>query len=145
MQRWLLKNRFKRGAKSENIGLKPYVIAWRNSYLWQNLDNRAKSENEKLQEVYLDESYIHQHCFRHEDSIYDSNNEQDNQMRNPNKGRQICFIPARSYKCGENNSCMVLISVWHFIPGEKQYKGDHSKAFNGKIFIVGSNHDYFRI
>ena len=33
VQRWLLKNVFKRGAKSGNNGLKYHIIAWRNSYL----------------------------------------------------------------------------------------------------------------
>ena len=76
VQRWLLKYGFKRGKKSGKIGLASHVVALRNHYLRSLLKNCNLESNSKLQESYLDESYSDQHYFRHDDSIYDPNDEQ---------------------------------------------------------------------
>ncbi len=101
IQRWLVINGFQRGAKSGKIGLKPHIIAWRNKYFGRLLGNRTQNDESKLRGIYLDESYIHQHYVRHEDSIFDPNDEQDIQLKKPNKGRQICFLAALRYQCGK--------------------------------------------
>lgn len=44
--------------------------------------------------VYLDESYVHQNYARHDDSLFDPNNEQDLQVTVKHKGRRYCFIAA---------------------------------------------------
>ena len=111
------------------------MLRQRNFYIRKFLENRSKPETAKLQEVYLDESYIHQHYVRHEDSIYDPNDEQDEQLRKPNKGRRICFLSAIRYKCGNNLSELISNSVWHFTPSAKNQKGDYHKAFNGQNFL----------
>ena len=136
-QRWLSSKGFKRGAKSGSIGLKPHIVAWRNSYLRKVLSNRSLPESVRYQEVYLDESYIHLHYCRYENSLYDPNDEQDEQIRKPNKGKRICFLSAIKYQCGSHRSGLVENSVWYFVPSAaKNQVGDYHKALNGSNFLT---------
>ena len=51
-------------------------------------------ENEKKTRriIYMDESYIHKNYCRHEDSLYDPNDEQDLTTVTHQKGQRYCFI-----------------------------------------------------
>ena len=44
--------------------------------------------------VYIDESYIHKNYHRHDDSIFDPNDEQDLETKAQHKGKRYCFIAA---------------------------------------------------
>ena len=44
--------------------------------------------------VYIDESYIHKNYHRHDDSIFDLNDEQDLETKAQHKGKRYCFIAA---------------------------------------------------
>ena len=44
--------------------------------------------------VYMDESYIHKNYHRHDDSIFDPNDEQDLETKAQHKGKRYCFIAA---------------------------------------------------
>jgi hypothetical protein len=45
-------------------------VAKKHHYLRTFFPNRAKPPGERLREVYTDESYIHEHYHRNEDSLY---------------------------------------------------------------------------
>ena len=113
----------------------PHVVAQRNHYLRTLLKNRNLESNSKLEEIYLNESYIHQYYCRHDDSIYDPNDEQYFQLRKPNKGKRICFIAAIRYNYNEFKSGLVPNSLWHFIPTANNQKGDYHTAFNRSNFL----------
>ena len=49
-------------------------------YLTVFFTNRALPEEQRLQEVYMDESYIHEHYHCNDDSIWDPSDEQDIQQ-----------------------------------------------------------------
>lgn len=44
--------------------------------------------------VYIDESYVHHHYFRHNDPLYDPNDEKDLAVKAQHKGPRYCFIAA---------------------------------------------------
>jgi hypothetical protein len=68
------------------------IVTKRAVYLKMLMRNRKAAPSERLREVYLDESYIHQHYNRLEDSLFDSNDEQDEQLRVQHKGKRYCFL-----------------------------------------------------
>eukprot|EP00977_Amphora_coffeiformis_P022112 scaffold10488_cov92-Amphora_coffeaeformis.AAC.1 len=61
VQRWLQRNHYKRGKRSGNIVFKEHIAAKRDKYLIEFFANRSLPPETQLREVYLDESYIHQH------------------------------------------------------------------------------------
>jgi len=95
MRRWLERNNYKRGKRSGNIKMKEHVAIKRDLYLSAFFANQALPAQERLREVYLDESYIHQHYKKDADSIWDPNDDQDLQVgKLPNKGNRYCFLCA---------------------------------------------------
>ena len=61
----------------------------RHEYLCLFFANRAKPEGERLREVYTDESYIHEHYNRNDDSLWDPNDKQDvKTKKDKHKGRR---------------------------------------------------------
>ena len=117
-----------------------------------------------MREVYLDESYIHQHYHKNDDSCWDPNDEQDIQVgKAPAKGNRYCFLCAiqgpnpRVFTPddSENDRDARLLdklkldqlgmadrggivdgSVWAFCPQQKkQHKGDYHKVFNAENFV----------
>ncbi len=138
------RNGFWRIAKSSNTGIKPNVLAWRNEYLRILLNNRAKPENSKLQKVNLDNSCIHQRYCRHEDSIYDPNDEQDFLIIDPQKGSRI-FLPAIRFQCNGHDSRVITNSIRQFSPSEKVEKVIITKHLTAEIFWIGLNFNYFQI
>ena len=54
-----------------------------------------EEERRKTRRIfYMDESYIHKNYCRHEDSLYDPNDEQDFKTVATHKGQRYCFIAA---------------------------------------------------
>lgn len=94
-------------------------------------DNRKLSASEQLREMYLDESYIHQHYHRFDDSLWDPNDEQDLQVgKVAGGGRRYCFMAAvqcRNPRCLSpeelhlkyNMAGLVSSSCWQFCPSRK--------------------------
>ena len=75
--------------------MKDNISVRRDQYLNQFFANWALPQEKQLQEVYLDESYIHQHYKKDADSIWDPNDKQDIQIgKLPNKGNRYCFLAA---------------------------------------------------
>lgn len=95
VQRWLRKHDYRRGRRSGNVLPKEHVQVARDLYLAEFFANREKPPQERLREVYMDESYIHQHYKKEKDSLWDPNDEQDIQTgKSPAKGRRFCFACA---------------------------------------------------
>ncbi|KAG7373531.1 DDE superfamily endonuclease [Nitzschia inconspicua] len=146
VQRWLKKNFYNRCRRTGNLVMKESVILHKQRFLRRFWANRNALPEEQLREVMLDESYIHQHYHRNDDSLWDPNDEQDIQVgKVPGKGRRYCFAAAiqganpRVAVAMENQDKAGLIdgTVWSFCPQKKgDHTGDYHKVFNGKNFVA---------
>ena len=115
-------------------------------YLWTYFENRAKPPETQLREVMMDESYIHEHYHKCDDSCWDPNDDQDIMMsKAPAKGRRYCFAAAiqgpdprvESPSTPEERAGLVPNTVWAFCPQKKgDHQGDYHKVFNGSNFLV---------
>ena len=94
--------------------------------------------------VYMDESYIHKNYCRHDDSLYDPNDEQDLTTVAAHKGQRYCFIAAiidadHSLPLGlrhpKQNAHILTDTVDIFEGGKKQTK-DYHGMFNHDYFVV---------
>jgi hypothetical protein len=96
--------------------------------------------------VYLDESYIHHHYHRNDDSLWDPNDEQDIQVGKPSaKGRRYCFLAAiqgadprvEEALTPKEKAGIVPGTVWMFCPTKKgSHTGDYHKVFNAENFVT---------
>ena len=162
-QRWLRKNHYKRGKRSGNVVLKEHIALKRDQYLTTFFTNRSTPQESRLREVYLDESYIHQHYKKDVDSLYDPNDKQDLQIgKDKNKGNRYLFLcaiqgpnprvfePSTDIENGrlldKLNLAQVTLqsdrggvvpgTVWAFCPQQKKlHKGDYHKVFNSNNFL----------
>jgi len=76
------------------VALKAKVKLQRREYLeWWSVNKRLPIE-EQFRMVYMDESYIHHHYHRHENSLWDPNDELDLQQKMQHKGKRYCIIGA---------------------------------------------------
>ena len=165
MRRWLERNGYRRGKRSGNIVMKEHIALHRDLYLKAFFANRELPPAEQLREVYLDESYIHQHYKKSNDSIWDPNDDQDVQFgKDKNKGNRYCFLCAiqgpnpqvfqpSDTECNnaeaklfdkmtlstlpkEDRGGVVPNTVWAFCPQQKKmHKGDYHKVFNSTNFL----------
>ena len=95
MQRWLEYHNYRRGKRSRNVQMKEKVALQRDLYLKTLFANANAPPDKQLPEVYLDESYIHQHYHKNNNSCWDPNDEQDIQFgKAPAKGNRYCFLYA---------------------------------------------------
>jgi hypothetical protein len=96
VQQWLSEfGGYERGKEVGNLVPLPENIAKKHHYLRTFFANRAKAPEERLREVYTDESYIHEHYHCNEDSLFDPNDEQDViYQKEKHKGRRYCFCAA---------------------------------------------------
>lgn len=145
-RRWLERNGYRRGRRKGNIRPKPEIAIKRDLYLQAFFANRSLPKETRLREVYLDESYIHEHYHRFDDSLWDPSDDQDIQIgKLQHKGRRYCFLAAiqgpdpridepsmiRKEKAG-----LVRGSLWYFSPTKKKHStGDYHKVFNSTNFI----------
>ena len=93
VQRFLKRKGYKRGKKK---GCTSYALREVNQHKRDVYVSRMLDENSTptRRVVYMDESYIHQHYSRHDDSLYDPSDEQDLQVKSQHKGQRYCFIGA---------------------------------------------------
>ena len=126
--------------------MKESVILHKHYYLQQFWKNRNLPPDQRKREVMLDESYIHQHYHRNDDSLWDPSDEQDVQIgKSPAKGRRYCFAAAIQ---GPNplvedpvepkdKAGLIEGTVWAFCPQvKKDHQGDYHKVFNGENFVA---------
>jgi hypothetical protein len=111
------------GKRVGNLVPLPENVAKKHHYLRTFFANRAKApEDERLREVYTDESYIHEHYHRNEDSLFDPNDEQDViYQKEKHKGRRYCFCtaiqgpnPLGEEATEDDKAGLVPGSVWAF-------------------------------
>ena len=145
-QRWLSEfGGYKRG-KRKNLVPSEQQVAKRHHYLREFFGNRAKPPAERWREVYTDQSYIHEHYHRNDDSVWDPNDEQDVQhSKDQYKGRRYCFAHAIQ---GANPRVeeptlptdmpgLVPGAMWAFCPQKKgDHQGDYHKVFNGENIVA---------
>ncbi|KAF0710983.1 hypothetical protein As57867_005412, partial [Aphanomyces stellatus] len=83
--------------------------------------------------VYLDESFIHNHYCRYEDSLYDPTMEGETKRKN--KGRRYCFI-AGIINDGTDVSHLLGLDI--FVGGKKNGKvvKDYHSIFNHDYFVI---------
>ena len=145
VQHWIVWAGFCRG-KRNNIQPNLTNVLKRHQFLREFFANRALPPGERLREVYLDESYIHEHYNRMNDSIWDPNDDQDIQLgKDKHKGRRYRFLcaiqgpnPASTDDTLPSNKArLVPGSIFAFCPNNtKDQKGDHHKVFNGDNILT---------
>ncbi|KAG9399263.1 CAP-Gly domain-containing linker protein 4 [Aphanomyces cochlioides] len=132
-QAYLLKHGFKRGAQSGSYGLSKDIIVKRDRYV--HFIAKSIIDVPKRTIVYLDESFIHHHYSRHNDSIYHPNDDKSLARKPKHKGRRLCFI-AGIVEDGPENSCLVGLEM--FEGGRKQPK-DYHGMFTHDFFVAWLN------
>jgi transposase len=146
VQRWVKEFAgYKQGRRVGNLVPTKENIAKKHFYLRRLFDNRSLPPGERKREVYTDESYIHEHYNRNDDSIWDPNDEQDVMTsKAKHKGRRYCFVAAiqgpnpTTPDSGAVGDMAGLVpgSVWAFSPRNTQgHQGDYHKVFNGDNYL----------
>ena len=144
VRRYVASLGYKRG-KGSRIVPKEHIILARNKYLRLLFKNRQQPAEFCLREVYLDESYIHQHYHCLDDSCWDPNDDQDVFVgKLPRKGNRYCFAAAiqgpnpradDNSEADEDKGGLVPGSLWVFLlQKKKDHQGDYHKVFNGANF-----------
>ena len=141
VQRYLSNHGFKRGLKNNKIAIaeKQSLVDKRNEYIHILFENRKQDINNRLREVYLDESYIHHHYRYHNNMLYDPNDAQNIQPNLRFKGQRLYFIAAiqesnpnvRNIAREDDMASIVPNSVHSF---EYNKKGDYHNSFNNGTF-----------
>lgn len=144
VRRFLVKNGYRRGSrKNGHLRMSLDNIAKRDTFLQTLVQNRALPKEERMREVYLDESYIHHHYqWKPSENLYDPADDYEYGTKDRHKGERYCFIcaiqgpspnPRGLY---DDAGGVVPFSWWDFSPTRKSdHKGDYHKVFNGTNFI----------
>ena len=149
VRRFLKRNGYCRGKKKLQYFLSEANMQKRDIFLRTLIKNRAKSNKERLREVYLDESYIHHHYkWKEGEDLYDPCDKLDLDItKDKHKGERYCFICAiqtpatcpRNLK--DDKGGVVPGSWWAFCPTRKQdHRGDYHKVFKGDNFTDWFKH-----
>jgi hypothetical protein len=148
VRKWLTEfGGYERGKPRGNLVPPEANVAKKHHYLRTFFANRGKPPGERLRKVYTDESYIHEHYHRNEDSLFNPNDEQDViYQKEKHKGRRYCFYAAiqgpdprveAPEEPAEAQVGLVPGSIWAFCPQKKSdHKGDYHRVFNGDNYIV---------
>eukprot|EP00977_Amphora_coffeiformis_P004960 scaffold1057_cov154-Amphora_coffeaeformis.AAC.5 len=144
VQRFLVRMGYLRG-KKKGIRPKTDVIEKRDVFLKKYIGNSLLPPEQRLREVYTDESYVHHHYkWKEGDSIYDPSDELGiPEGKEKHKGDRYCFITAIQGAAPlqrgliSDKAGMVPNSEWYFCPTRKSdHKGDYHKVFNGSNFVA---------
>lgn len=144
VQRYLQRRGFRRGSSAKDfITESKSSIDKRNAYFQHLADNEALPPDQRLRLVDLDESYIHHHYRRHNDSLFDPSDKETKQPRLSFKGQRYCFVaaitswnPAKRMSAVQTEADLphlILPSVWSF--KSQKASGDYHKNFNGTNFV----------
>ncbi|RHY24173.1 hypothetical protein DYB32_008962 [Aphanomyces invadans] len=82
--------------------------------------------------VYLDESYIHHHYSRHQDSLFDPTD--DTPPKSKHKGRRMCFI-AGVMACGQDDSKLVALDIFEGGKKPNNEPMDYHGMFDHQYFV----------
>ena len=146
VQRYLSRHGFSRGdSATVPIQETAAIREARIQYLQRLIDNESLPPEQQLRIVDLDESYIHHHYRRHNDSLFDPNDADFRQPRTQKKGKRLCFVAAitksnpfiRQAPTGaasvDDKAGLVPNSVWIF--QSQKSSGDYHQNFNGTNFV----------
>ena len=146
VQRYLSRHGFSRGdSATAPIQETAAIREARIQYLQRLIDNESLPPEQQLRIVDLDESYIHHHYRRHNDSLFDPNDAEFRQPRTQKKGKRLCFVAAirksnpliRQAPTGavsfDDKAGLVPNSVWIF--QSQKSSGDYHQNFNGTNFV----------
>jgi hypothetical protein len=147
VRRWLAEfGGYKRGKRKGKLVPSEANVAKKHHYLRTFFANRSKPPTERLREVYMDESYIHEHYHCNEDSLFDPEDNKDVIFqKEKHKGRGYCFCAAiqgpnpRVAEATEAEDLAGLVpgSIWAFSPQKKSdHQGDYHKVFHGDNYIA---------
>ena len=150
---------YNQGKRKGNLVPSAENVAKKHYYLRKLFENANQPAEARKREVYTDESYIHEHYHRNDDSIWDPNDEQDLQTsKDKHKGRRYCFCAAiqgpnprvanPSLDC--DKAGVVRESLWIFCPKKKQIikvtiirRSMVTTIYNGgqtNCFLISQNH-----
>lgn len=129
VQRLLVKSGFRRGVRkgTHSMMLSDAFAGARDKYIQYMASAFESSQPRPV--IYLDESYIHHHYARHNDSIYHPDDASD---ANPkHKGRRLCFVAGIMVDGLEDSKLLAYVA---FEGGRKQPK-DYHAMFNHTFFV----------
>jgi hypothetical protein len=133
------------GKRRGNLVPSEANVAKKHHYIRTFFANRAKPQGERLREVYTDESYIHEHYHRNEDSLFDPDDDEDViYQKEKHKGRRYSFYTAtqgpnpivEAPEEPEDLAGLVPGSIWAFCLQKKSdHQGDYHKVLNSDKYI----------
>ena len=132
---------------SSNIIPKKEHVLQKTFYLHEYFANRDLPAKDRLQEVYMDESYIHEYYNCNDNSLWDPSDKQDLQI-NKAPTKRSCYYFAAAIQgpdprvvqhkglSKEWKASLVPGTVWAFCPQRKRaHTGDYHKVFHGQNFL----------
>jgi len=129
---------YRRGRRKDGqVEEKPHHIEMWKEYLTTVEENRKKPLETRNCEVYLDESYCHNHHHNSKLSVHDPNDKEDKQKQEKHKGRRFCFAAAiRGPDPAERTSKAAYLpgTFWMFEPRNVKANTDYHKVFNADNF-----------
>ncbi|KAF0759151.1 hypothetical protein AaE_003744 [Aphanomyces astaci] len=129
-QAFLAKQGYMRGAqKGGAYGLTKELVLKRDNYV--RFIDAALKESPSRTIVYIDESYIHHHYSRHNDSLYHPDDKVANPPKAKHKGRRLCFV-AGIMSDGEENSRLLGLEIFQ---GGKCQPKDYHGMFTHAFFV----------
>jgi hypothetical protein len=141
VRRYLRHLGYKRGKKKGGLSyhLREENARKRDVYLSTMMQVK---DSKQRRVVYLDESYVHHNYARHDDSLFDPNDEQDLQVAVKHKGRRYCFIAAivdadptiDDTNRTETQQAHLLPETLDIFEGGKKQTKDYHGMFNSDYF-----------
>jgi hypothetical protein len=145
VRRYLQDYGYRRGRRN-NIAPNQSMIAKRHEYVQALFTNEALPKGERLRNVYMDESCIHEHYNKNDRSVWDPKDVLDIQHgKSKHKGRRYCFAAAIQGpdpfvdvpELASEKAGLVPGTIWAFCPQKKgSDQGDYHKVFNGENFVT---------
>ena len=125
VRRFFIDQKVALGRAESTPGIQSEHIVWRNRYLRILLENRNFPPEQRLAEIYNDESYVHHHYSRDEYSIYDTTDHKYAEVKKQKKERRYCICTAIERDLRENRSKLLPECLWIFCPnGRGLHQGD---------------------
>ncbi|RHY85699.1 hypothetical protein DYB37_014043 [Aphanomyces astaci] len=119
----------RRAQKGGAYGLTKGLVLKRDNYV--RFIDAALKESPPRSIVYIDESYIHHHYSRHNDSLYHPDDKETTPPKAKHKGRCLCFV-AGIMSDGEDNSQLLGLDIFH---GGKFQPKDYHGMFTHACFV----------
>lgn len=136
-QRFLSFVEFQRGKRTGSLKINPDHIIRRSQHLQALLSTRSQPIGLRLNEVYADESYIHQKHRTDKDNLYHSPNEREENASH--RSKRYFLAVAIDYNLNTCSPKLVPKSYWDFTPSDKNsHKGDYHIVFDSN-----TNYNWF--